>query len=1267
MSHICFIYLFFLCFCCGRVIRKLTLETQRNGGVYMKSTKCFALFLILLAVLGSAQLVFAQGTDLGTITGTVTDGTGALVPNAKVVILDLGTNATRETKTNAQGEYRVFGLTSGSYQVSVSMAGMRTTQVTGIVLHGTDLVTADAQLKVASASETVDVTAEAPLVNMDNQTISDTITNRAVIDLPRDSRDVYSFLYLNPNITQADADGAFKFLGAQSYGANFSLDGQRSNGGVFGSPTSSQPSLEAVGEINVLSNDFSAEYSGIANIRVTSKRGGAGYHGSAFYNNKNSALAAWTVQDLNGKAGFAPSPEVSKYPTPYFNFNDVGGSFGGPIPHLNKTWFFAAYERNWQITPIEVRSNTLPHPSMWSGDFSQLDPSAQPVIEDNVFAGLTPQEIATDTTVFCDTSDPANPDCTNRFIQIPSRLLNPTVQSLIGTYFPKIGLGAHINPTNGRVRGFVSNVSAPSVRDVGTLRVDHDFSDKDRVFVTYNGSAQTFNNALVQSPYMGLGLKQNYRRNNTLSVSYTRAITNNILNEARAGFNQEHIYRHSNTTLESFLSSIGFDQSDIDAYGAVVGSNILGTLGHPAISFSGNYATFNNGNRDTDRKLDEDMVTFGDTLNWVVGKHSLKMGADFVRNALTDGFSKNRGNPRGLMTYTGDPATSFSHFILGEHPTNVSYINAQRPPLDAYNWEYGFFFQDDWKLSPRLTLNLGLRYEIVTPFVETHDILVNFDPKFVDPNTGVKGRFLIPSEKTLPFLDTRIVDYGVVTASQSGLGIGRGLIRTDKNNFAPRIGVAFRLTDKSVLRGGYGFYFPTSAAQGMRDAIATNAFNQGIRKDNRGGLPPDQQLNPWPGFSHGFSPLTGGRISSGFGGTISENLVPVDLQQPRIQQYNVTFEREILRDTSVRFSYLGSTLSGLIAGVDLNEIKPSDVPFGTTTGDGVTACDPILNGDCDFSDADRARLPFPDLADFLLSYGNFGHGRSNAFQTQLEHRYSHGLMLNFSYTYLDQKSTGLDTGNSSLGGIAYNPFLPNNDYGQEAFVPKNRFVAYGVYDLPVGRGRHFGSSWSRLPDTLLGGWQTSFNMFAKTGTSFTPFWLCDNCGPELPGNVAATSIDAYGDFNSEPSFRPLVVGDPNRKSGNQIWDPNAFALMPLGVDIFDNPKIAKRNMLKGPGTWGVNLGVHKDFHLGERVVAQFGADVDNIFNHPLWSPDNDYGGGGGPFAFLGDFNIGVDPATFKPFVHDVTPNEDFGKKLQTFTQEGVDNRRTIRLRLRITF
>src|SRR5882672_629779 len=329
------------------------------GRVRMKSTKCFALFLILLAALGSTQLVFAQGTDLGTITGAVTDSTGAVVPNAKVVILDLATNTPRETRTNAQGEYRVFGLGVGKYQVSVSVAGMRTTQITGIEINGSDVVRADAALKLASASETVDVSAEAPLVNTDDQTISDTFTNRAVVELPRDSRDVYTFLYLNPNIAQGPVDGSFKFLGAQSYGANFALDGQRSNGGIFGEPTSSQPSLEAVGDINVLSNDFSAEYAGVANIRVTTKRGGAGYHGSIFYNNKNSALAAYTLQDKIGKEGFSPSPLQPKYPNPYFNLTDIGGSLGGPIPGLSKTWFFVAYERNWNVAPVNLQSSNL--------------------------------------------------------------------------------------------------------------------------------------------------------------------------------------------------------------------------------------------------------------------------------------------------------------------------------------------------------------------------------------------------------------------------------------------------------------------------------------------------------------------------------------------------------------------------------------------------------------------------------------------------------------------------------------------------------------------------------------------------------------------------------------------------------------------------------------------------------------------------------------------------------------------------------------------
>ena len=211
-------------------------------------------------------------------------------------------------------------------------------------------------------------------------------------------------------------------------------------------------------------------------------------------------------------------------------------------------------------------------------------------------------------------------------------------------------------------------------------------------------------------------------------------------------------------------------------------------------------------------------------------------------------------------------------------------------------------------------------------------------------------------------------------------------------------------------------------------------------------------------------------------------------------------------------------------------------------------------------------------------------------------------------------------------------------------------------------------------DAIIGGWSTTFNMFAKSGTGFTPFWICDDCNPVEPGNIGISSVDAVGDFNAEPSYRPTVLNNSyNKKTGDSIWNAAAFGLPSVGADVFSNPANAKRNLLFGPGTWGVNLGVHKDFHFGERFTAQIGADVDNIFNHPLFSPDSDSGGGGGTFALLGDFNIRVNPTTGallpigQGHPEDIIPNPDFGRLINSFSQEGVDSRRTVRLRLRITF
>jgi Carboxypeptidase regulatory-like domain/TonB dependent receptor len=1187
------------------------------------------------------ELARAQGTDLGTIRGTVTDASSAAVPNANVTIIDVATNARKLIITNELGEYEVPALRSGNYKVSIVATGFNTLEISNIVLRPSDTARVDGRLEVGRTTESVVVQAEAPMVQTDNPTITDTLNNRQMTELPRDSRDYQSFLYLNPNITQGQGDGSFKFLGAQSYGASFSLDGQRSNGGVFGEPTTSQPSLETIGELTVLSNSFTAEYAGIANIRVTTRRGAADYHGSLFYDNKNSALAAWDLRDKIGQSAFTPTPSQSQYPNPYFNLNEFGGSFGGPVPKVKNTFFFLAFEKRFQNAPVYLHSTNLPQATLLAGDFSLLPDSKKPHVPAAVT--LAPEEIAQYTVGGLGA----------RFIQIPQRLLNPLTAKLIQTYFPVTSVNAPINPSNGRLVDYFTNEPGTTRRNLGTLRIDHDFREKDRLYGVYNGQNQDQQVTPVVSPFTPLGLTQSVRRNDTLSISETHLFTPSVINEARGGFNRALWLRHSNQTLREFLQKIGFNDADIAAYGDVVGSPALDTFGHPAISFGSTFATLGNGGRTTYRPLDQNLITFGDTLTWITGRHTLKAGADFVRNAANDGFTAGRGNPRGRINYSGSGTDPLARFLLGLPANTVDYVNAFRPPMDVYNWEQGFFAQDDFKIHPKVTLNLGLRYEIVTPFTENNNLLVNFDPNYANPN-GNKGAFVVPAQSTLKYVDPRYISYGIITADK--IGVPRSLVNTDYGDVAPRLGVAWRITEKSVLRGGYGMFYPTSAAQGIRDPLATNSFQVGLTKNSTANSP----LLGWPGAQHGISPVSGGNLNALSAGIPAANFVPFDLKQPRIHQYNVTFEREVGWSTAVRVSYLGTRMQRLISGYDFNMIPPNDQGFATTTGDGVTPCTPD-NSDCFSSPSDIARLPFPGLGSSnMVGFGNNGHGRSNAFQTEVNRRFAGGFTFNASYTYLDQKSTAPDTGNSSLGGTLYNQFNQAADYGLDAFVSHQRFITYGIYDTPIGRGRKYGAGMSRFVDYVVGGWQISWQAFAKSGTYFTPFWICDNCDPIMAGNVASGSLDATGGFYST-SFRPLVTGNPNVQNGDQIWDANAFALMPLGADLFSNPNVARRNLLTGPGTYGLNMGVRKIFKFGERVRAELGADFNNILNHPLKSPDNyDIG-------VLGNFSLMVDPNTLKPAIQSVTPNPDFGRLITSYMQEGVDSRRAIRLRLRITF
>ncbi|PWT83207.1 MAG: hypothetical protein C5B44_00950 [Acidobacteria bacterium] len=1212
----------------------------------------FATGLFLLSITG-----YSQGTNLGTIRGTVTDPNGATIPNAAVQVTDQATGISRDLTTDGQGNYEAAALKPGTYKVTVTAPGFKTVTVDAVV-SGSDIVRADVKAELGERSENVLISGvEAGLIEKDQPVIAGTINNRQLIEIPRDSRDIYEYLYLNPDITQGpNGDGSFKYIGGQSYGASFSLDSQRTNGGIFGEPTASQPSLETIGELTVLSKNFTAEYSGIANIRVETKRGGKEYHGSLFYNNKNSALAAETVQDKNAEAAFIPQPDLQTFPKSNFNLNEAGGSVSGPVPFSGqKTFFLLSYERRWDLGAAHLRASNIPSSPLLVGDFSGIRAANRPLVPDAIkptctmncaSTRLTPAEIANNTT---------GSGSSQRFISIPSRFLNPIALGIVN-YYPRTNPATPFNNRNGRLTSFVRNIPGLLTRDLSTLRIDHDFSQNDKFFAVYNfqvvaGSQR----ALAVSPLPAFGLRSQHQTNHTLSLSYTHLFSNSVVNEVRGGLNFQYLFRRGNQRVQDFLSSVGFNQDEIGAYASVVGSESLGLAGQVAFTMAP-FSQIPNGGRSIDRKLDQKLVTFGDSLSWTVGNHSLKAGADFVKNQAVDGFSLNRGQPRGLVSYGGN-FNGFARFLIGLPPTSVTYVGAtRRGNLDVSNWEDGFFIQDDYKISPKVTLNLGLRYEIITPFVEMNDLMVNFDP-LISVHPGFQGRFVVPSEKTLARLDPRFISYGVVTAKEAG--VGRGLIKTDKNNFAPRVGVAWRITDKSVIRGGYGIYYPTSAAQGMRDALATNAFNQSVRKMGTLGLPGG--INP-----RGITPFSGGTISVGDPNDFSSlaaNAIPFNLQNPRIEQFNATFEREFRGNLALRVSYVGSRQNGLIAGRDLNMIPPNNTPFGILNADG-DQCSPVDEEDCVVSPQDAARRPFPLLGDYLASYGNTGRGHSHAFQVEVNRRFARGLTFSASYTLLSQKTDGIDSGNSTLGGTLYNQFNTNNDFSRDSFISRHRFVAYGIYELPYGHERMYGKSISKWADAVAGGWDLTWNMFAKSGTGFTPWWQCNNCsdmGFFGPGNTGSSFVDAIGDFGQSNTYRPLVIGDPYAGlSGDQFFNPAAFALPPLGADLFDNPAVAKRNFLTGPGTWGVNLGVHKFFRISENKRLEVGADFNNVFNHPLFSP-LDTG-----FALLGDFNVDLDSAGHLVIV-DVNQNPDFGRNNISYTQEGIDNRRSVRLRLRFTF
>jgi hypothetical protein len=1073
----------------------------------MKRT--MTVFRLMIFTLFAGSAAAAQST-FGTIRGMVFDQQQNLVPGVTVVVADEATGVSREAQTDTQGLYEVANLRPGTYTVTATLSGFKKVQRTGIVLRATATALADVHLEVGGLESTVTVNAGQNNISLESQAITRGLDEQQLRDLPRNSRDFQDFLTLNPNIV-GGFDG-IQFLGGRTYGASYIQDGQPSSAGIFGELSNAAPGLDAISEVTVLSNSYSAEYGGLAGVIVSTKRGANKFHGSSFYDFNSNELNALTyAQALNGVERDDPNADTHDH--------RFGASIGGPIVE-NRTFFFGNYEGSRLKALGGGGQAIVPTAAMRTGDFSGVGFILRDPVTGQAFPG-------------------------NR---IPAERIDPSARRIMDFFFPLPNQPGTSNLGFGTYRQIL-----PLSRDRERfdVRVDHELTGKDSLFVrtswqgrdpdafTFESTGQNGGPGLTN-----LGLLDRSSKAITLATGWTRIWSGNVVNEFRGGYSLDSRDRKSQFIAGDFGPSLGIEIPPLAA----------GAPGFPQFQFSApnRPSSIQDQRQNTSRDLRQSSLSLSSNTTWLTGPHSIKAGGIYTRNYAKDGYSTGANNSKGQYNFTGfATGNSFGDFLLGLPNTAVEQRNTRgNQPMDTFSNDWALFVQDDWRIGSKLTAFAGLRYEVVGVFVDRNDIYANFV-------TTDGGHHVVPSTAIGALLPPGAVALGR-TLLADDVGVGRGLIKTDRNNISPRLGFAYRVgsDNKSVVRGGFGIFHPTGAAQGARDIMSRNPFRYSIT--NRRGT-----------LQHGFT--TGTQTSSlSFG----NQGIQLDLESPDIYQYNLTFERELRGDIGARVSYVGSTMRKLLVHHDYNTVPASAVELGNVDED----------------PAAHARLPFPIYGTFMDITENAGEGQFNALQLELQRRFKGGFALNAAYTLAGSDSNAPDSGNSTIGVVQYDPYDIEKDRGPDPNVVKHRLVMNSTWQIPVGRSRRFGSDIPLWADAIVGGWTLSTIFQARSGPNLTPFFTYGT-DPEFPANTGR-ALDGVGQFGE--AWRPDVTGDPNvGGSRDQFFDLTKFSVPAPGS--LGN---AKKGSVKGPGTWIVNLAFYKDIVRTNGMTMEFTALLDNAFNHP---------------------------------------------------------------------
>lgn len=1154
----------------------------------------------------------AAQTGTGVIRGTVLDSTRSTVPNAKLTLVNDATNVQQSAQASGDGFFHFGGLPPAAYTVTVEAAGFK--RWSGkLMLETGQTAVVEPAMEVGAVESIIEVNDAAPVINTETMGVAGVKDALRIHQLPLNGRSVSTLFNLTPGVE----GGSNPRVNGLKVGATEMLfDGvslvDRFGGGI----SRVQPGLDTIQEFRIETIGSSARYSRPSTVTLASKSGSNQLHASFFETFRTNAAGLRARQRQDG----ATSAKLVR--------NEFGASAGGPVvlPKLydghNKSFWFFAYEGLRQ-REAQFYQDTVPTPEMWNGDFSQVIDSS------NVR-----------TTIYDPASTNAqglrNPFSGN---SIPRNRFQPIFETMKNiTHVPTNST----NPFQGtNMRAFY-----PLKMDIGnvTVKGDHHFSTKDVLSGRFTRSA---NQRIVQGGVFGapredvadaFGTGRSDAKIYSTSIRENHTFSPTFLNELLLA---NHRSPKSSGTLADFTD-----------WPAKLGlPNPFGARGWPSLGVGNDPFYW-----DADNRKDEALTAWvaEDNLTLIKGRHSIQFGGKYRREynnirelQQSQGSHEFGGDWTALYSPNDDDAVSFTGVGLASLALGLpTYLSNQynRGYFYFQQAETGLYFHDNWKVNSRLSIDLGIRWDKWTPYTEKYDRLVNVDLR----NFGNKFEVITPGNRRMedlpgvpPAVLASWAKRGLTWKTAQEAGLPDNLIPADNNNFGPRIGFAYRVTNKTVLRGGYGEYFWTMPLSQILQTSRTNP-PLNLRFENQIGSLDGTGTYAMRNVPR--SDLVAGNVQVNTQGvvtlpTTAQSIMPWDFgdwRDNRAQTWHFTIERELGKSTALRLNYIGDHGNGLEQRYNINA-REAEFNYVARTGLAPPGNRDLLRANKDWN---------------FLAANHTGYSNSNSLQAEIERRYNGGLAFQWFYVFTRSLTTsdagGFTSGNGNINSIDGVFAVPQNSqilgspnltydqrlrlgYQNSSNIPAHRVRYNAIYDLPFGTGKKFAGGVTKGVNALIGGWQVATIGEWRGGT-----WLSVNPARYMFGDPTLTADQRLDMTFAGRSQRLWFRGDfdPRLATGvdqTQLQqlvpvDRNGRIVRPLGT-AFDNrlpqqlangaTRLASitdtvngnaRAFYRGPGDWNVDASVFKNFQLTERLKVRFTADFFNALNHPTdQDPNNTTG------------------------------------------------------------